>query len=461
MTQVVQDIDDTINRPALVTGDATFQAVTDAVVAPLEAPTPRWWMIALTGTTSLLLLLLSLITYLLWAGTGVWGVNSPVGWGFDIINFVYWVGIAHAGTLISAILFTTRQKWRTSISRFAEAMTIFAVLCALIYPGIHVGRMWLAYYMFPVPNQMALWPNFKSPLLWDLFAVSSYFTLSLVFWYIGMMPDLATLRDRALTKTRKIVFGILAMGWRGSARHWLHYEKAYLILAAMGTPLVVSVSSVVSMDFAASQIPGWHATIFPPYFVAGAVFSGFAMVVVMMAGARKVFKLENLVTMHHLETMNKIVLGMGMVMTYIYSMEFFMAWYSADPYEMFAFINRAAGPYAAFYWVMLFGNAVLPQLFWMKRFRRSIVWMVIIGIMANVGRWCERFVIVTTIHRDFLPSSWGLFIPTWVDIGTFLGTWGLFLTLFLLFLRFLPMINITEVKSIMPQASPHEGDKHV
>jgi molybdopterin-containing oxidoreductase family membrane subunit len=398
---------------------------------------------------------------LIWDGVGVWGLNNPVGWGFAIVNFVFWVGIGHAGTLISAILFLFRQKWRTSINRFAEAMTIFAVICAGIFPGIHVGRIWVAYYLFPIPNSMAMWPNFKSALLWDVFAVSTYFTVSLLFWYVGLIPDLATFRDRATTKVKRFAYGLFALGWNGSNRHWMNYEKAYLILAAIATPLVLSVHSIVSFDFATSNLPGWHTTIFPPYFVAGAVFSGFAMVLTLLIIARKIFKLEDLITIRHLENMNKFILATGTMVGYAYAMEFFMAWYSANQYEAFAFINRAFGPYAWAYWIMVSCNVISPQFFWFKKLRTNIPIMFVISIFVNIGMWFERFVItVTSLHRDFLPSSWDYYIPTWVDIMTFVGSFGLFFTLFLLFLKYLPIISISEVKGVMEIADPHYYDHH-
>ncbi len=455
-------IDDPEKRPLLVTGNLTFSDVTDVVCKPVEAKPPSWWLIGFFASASLLALLLSMISYLVWEGVGVWGLNNPVGWGFAIVNFVFWVGIGHAGTLISAILYLFRQKWRTSINRFAEAMTIFAVICALVFPGIHVGRIWVAYYMFPIPNQMAMWPNFRSPLLWDVFAVGTYFTVSLMFWFVGLIPDLATLRDRAKTKTRQVIYGVLAMGWRGSARHWHHYERAYLLLAALATPLVLSVHSIVSFDFAISQLAGWHTTIFPPYFVAGAIFSGFAMVLTLLIIAREVFQFKQIVTLHVLETMNKIILATGSMVGYAYAMEFFMAWYSGNMYESFVFVNRAFGPYWWAYWIMVSCNVIFPQLFWFKKIRRSIVIMFVISITVNIGMWFERFVItVTSLHRDFMPSSWGYYIPTWVDICTLIGSFGLFFTLFLLFLKFLPSVAISEVKGAMPEANPHyHGHDH-
>lgn len=439
-----------------VTGGLTFSDVTNIVSEVTERKTPRNWYIAFGFALTLLGVFGVSLLWLLWQGTGVWGLQQPVGWAWDITNFVFWVGIGHAGTLISAILFLFRQKWRTSINRAAEAMTIFAVICALIFPGVHVGRIWMAYYMFPLPNQMGMWPNFRSPLLWDVFAVGTYFTVSMLFWFVGLIPDLATLRDRATTKIRSMVFGLLSLGWRGSMRHWINYEKAYLILAGISTPLVLSVHTIVSFDFATSVIPGWHTTIFPPYFVAGAIFSGFAMVVSLMVIARQVFGLKDMLTLGHLEKMNKIILLTGTMVGYAYAMEFFIAWYSGSMYERFAFINRAFGPYAWAYWTMITCNVISPQFFWFRKFRRSIPVMFVLSIVVNIGMWFERFVIiVTSLHRDYLPGAWGYFMPTIWDIGLFIGSMGLFFTLFLLFLRFLPVIAISEVKGVMPEADPH------
>lgn len=454
---------DTINqdvlRVPLVEGNASLAQITEDVCRPVETKAPKMWHILFGLSISLMMILFAMIGYLIWEGVGVWGLNQPVGWGWAIVNFVFWVGIGHAGTLISAILFLFRQKWRTSINRFAEAMTIFAVMCAGIFPGIHVGRIWAAYWLFPIPNSMAMWPNFKSPLLWDVFAVSTYFTVSLLFWYVGLIPDLATLRDRA-KGTAKKVYGFFAIGWRGANRHWQNYERAYLILAAIATPLVLSVHSIVSFDFAVSQLPGWHTTIFPPYFVAGAVFSGFAMVLTLLLIARTIFKLEHIVTIRHLENMNKFILLTGSLVGYAYAMEFFIAWYSGSPYETFAFVNRATGPYAWAYWIMISCNVISPQLFWSKKLRTSIPVMFVVSIFVNIGMWFERFVItVTSLHRDFLPSSWGYYSPTYVDVLTFVGSFGLFFTMFLLFLKFLPMISIAEVKGVMPQASAHHHDE--
>ncbi len=445
-----------VDEPPLVAGNLTFHDVTELVAAHTEKKTPTAWLGAFALANVGLLILGVMVAYLFWNGTGVWGLNNPVGWGYAIVNFVFWVGIGHAGTLISAILYLFRQQWRTAINRSAEAMTIFAVICALLFPGIHVGRVWAAYWMLPIPNQMEMWPQFKSPLLWDVFAVSVYFAVSLIFWYMGMVPDLATLRDRATKTLRKRVLAVLAMGWSGANRHWRNYEKAYLLLAALATPLVLSVHSVVSFDFAVSVVPGWHTTIFPPYFVAGAIFSGFAMVVTLLVVARKVYGLQNIITINHLEKMNIIILLTGTMVGFAYITEFFIAWYSGVEYEQYAFINRATGPYAWAYWTMMTCNLLFPQFFWNKKLRRNIPFMFGLSIIVNIGMWFERFVItVTSLHRDYLPSSWDYYTPTWVDILTLLGSFGLFFTLFLLFLRFGPMVAIAEVKLVMPEADPH------
>ncbi|MDX9752748.1 MAG: NrfD/PsrC family molybdoenzyme membrane anchor subunit [bacterium] len=457
------EIDNTRNDPtqreALIVGDNNFTTVTEKVCCIPEATTtPKAWYIAFAASVSLTGVLFAMIAYLIFTGIGVWGLNNPVSWGWAIVNFVFWVGIGHAGTLISAILFLFRQKWRTSINRFAEAMTIFAVMCAGIFPAIHIGRAWLAYWLFPYPNQMAMWPNFRSPLLWDVFAVSTYATVSLMFWYVGMIPDLATLRDRAKSKLAFYLYGIFSLGWRGSHRHWHRHEYAYLILAGLATPLVVSVHSVVSFDFAVSQLPGWHTTIFPPYFVAGAIFSGFGMVLTLIIPCRQWFGLKEIITLKHLENMCKVVLVTGSIVGYAYSMEFFIAWYSGNPYEAFAFINRAFGPYAWAYWTMISCNVLIPQFFWFKKIRTSPWIIFVLSIFVNIGMWFERFVIVvTSLHRDFLPSSWGYYSPTLIDILTFVGSFGLFFTLFLLFVRFLPMVAMAEVKTIMPQAHLEAG----
>jgi molybdopterin-containing oxidoreductase family membrane subunit len=390
------------------------------------------------------------------------GNNQPVAWGFPIVNFVFWVGIGHAGTLISAILCLFRQKWRTSINRFAEAMTIFAVICALIWPGIHTGRQWLsAYWLFPYPNQMAMWPQFRSPLLWDVFAVGTYFTVSLLFWYMGMLPDLATLRDRSIGGLRKLIYGVLALGWNGSNRHWHRYERAYLLLAALSTPLVLSVHSVVSFDFATSVLPGWHTTIFPPYFVAGAVFGGFAMVILLVIPCRKWFGMSEIITNRHMENMAKVMLATGMIVGLAYSTEFFIAWYSGNIYEGFTFLNRAFGPFGWSFWTMVTCNVFIPQILWFKKVRTSDAGLLIASVSVTIGMWFERFVIIiTSLTRDFLPSSWGSFWPTAVDLLMLLGSFGLFFTLFLLFIRWLPMVNIAEVKAVMPEAHGAHGHGH-
>lgn len=443
----------------LVEGNHTFSSITALIGDISEKPAPKWWYIAFGISNLLLGLLLTMIGYLIWEGTGIWGITNPVGWGWAIINFVWWVGIGHAGTLISAILFLFRQGWRTAINRFAEAMTIFAVICALIFPGIHVGRIWLAYWMFPLPNGMQMWPNFNSPLLWDVFAVGTYFTVSLLFWYVGLVPDFATLRDRVKSSIGAKVYGFFALGWTGGNRQWQHYEKAYLLLAGLATPLVLSVHTIVSFDFAVSIIPGWHTTIFPPYFVAGAIFSGFAMVMTLMIIARKLYKLEDIMTINHIEKMNLIILVTGNMVGFAYIMEFFIAWYSGVTYEKAAFINRAMGPYAWAYWTMFLCNVISPQFFWSKKMRTSITASFILSIVVNIGMWFERFVItVTSLAQDFLPSSWGYYSPTWVDIATYIGTFGLFFTFFLLFLRFMPMVAMAEVKMVLPQADPHFHD---
>jgi molybdopterin-containing oxidoreductase family membrane subunit len=391
----------------------------------------------------------------LWEGIGMWGLNKTVGWAWDITNFVWWVGIGHAGTLISAVLLLFRQKWRTSINRAAEAMTIFAVICAAMFPVIHMGRPWLgAYWALPLPNTYgSLWVNFNSPLLWDVFAISTYFSVSLVFWYIGLIPDFATIRDRA-TGLRKIIYGALSMGWDGAAKTWMRYESVSLILAGLATPLVLSVHTIVSFDFATSVIPGWHTTIFPPYFVAGAIFSGFAMVLTLMIITRKVYKLEDYITIGHIELMNIVIIITGSIVGIAYITEFFIAWYSGVEAEQYAFINRATGPYWWAYWSMMTCNVISPQLFWIKKIRTSIVATFALSIVVNIGMWFERFVIiVTSLHRDYLPSSWAMFYPTWADVGVYLFTFGLFFTAFFLFAKFFPVINMAEVKSVLKSSS--------
>ncbi len=445
----------------LVQGTNDFHSITETVCGIIEAPKPpKVWYIIFGTALALLGVLGAMIVYLVTTGVGVWGNNQPVAWGWPIVNFVFWVGIGHAGTLISAVLFLFRQDWRTGINRFSEAMTIFAVVCAGMFPAIHGGRVWFIWWVFPLPNQMAMWPNFRSPLLWDVFAVSTYFSVSLLFWYMGLVPDLATVRDRAISKTKRFWYGLFSLGWTGSNRQWHRYERAYLLLAALATPLVLSVHSVVSFDFATSQLAGWHTTIFPPYFVAGAIFSGFAMVLTLSIPARKIFGLEELITLRHIDNMTKVIMATGMMVGYAYAMEFFMAWYSGNEYEGFTFINRAFGPYAWAYWIMVSCNVLSPQIFWFKKIRRNLVVVFIMSLFVNVGMWFERFVItVTSLNRDFLPSSWHYFTPTWVDILTLIGSFGLFFTLFMLFCRFLPQVAISEVKNVLPQAHPHH-DAH-
>ena len=404
------------------------------------------------------MMMLATVGYLLTTGIGIWGNNVPVGWGFDIINFVWWIGIGHAGTLISAILLLLKQQWRTSINRFAEAMTLFAVACAGMYPILHMGRSWIGFYwLMPYPNTMGLWPNFRSPLIWDVFAVSTYATVSALFWYVGLIPDLATLRDRATNRLVKIIYGFFAVGWRGSARHWANYEMAYLILAGLSTPLVLSVHTVVSFDFAAGIVPGWHATIFPPYFVAGAIYAGFAMVLTLAIPLRKAYGLEDFITLRHIENMAKVMLATSLIVAYGYLMEAFMAWYSGNTYERFMIWNRMTGPYAWSYWALIFCNVIAINTLWIKKLRTNTVYLFVISLVVGAGMWLERFVIiVTSLHRDFLPSSWGNYRGTPYDWSMFVGTFGLFLTLFFLFVRFLPTISIFEMRTLVPAAAPEQ-----
>jgi molybdopterin-containing oxidoreductase family membrane subunit len=432
----------------------TYQTVTDQISAiVLTRKTPREWLLGFTISFALVMMLLYSIGYLLVAGTGIWGINQPVGWGFAIINFVWWIGIGHAGTLISAILLLLRQEWRTSINRFAEAMTLFAVACAALFPLLHMGRPWLFYWLLPYPNTMGTWPQPRSPLVWDVFAVTTYATVSALFWFVGMIPDLATLRDRAKRRAAQIIYGILAMGWRGSARHWHRYETAYLLLAGLATPLVVSVHTVVSFDFSIGIVPGWHATIFPPYFVAGAIYAGFAMVLTLAIPLRAVYGLEDFITARHIDNMAKIMLATGLIVAYGYLMEAFMAWYSGNLYETYMIRNRMTGPYKVYYWALLAANGLVPQLIWFSRVRRNTRLLWAIAIVVGVGMWLERFIIVvTSLHRDFIPSSWGMYYPTAYDWSTYVGTIGLFLALLFLFIRFLPVISIFEMRTIVPPA---------
>jgi Ni/Fe-hydrogenase subunit HybB-like protein len=435
-----------------------YASVTDKISAiVLRKKTPKGWLFGFAIAFALVLLLQYAIAKLLVVGVGIWGVNIPVGWGFAIVNFVWWIGIGHAGTLISAILLLLRQKWRTSINRFAEAMTLFAVACAGMYPLLHLGRPWLFYWLFPYPNTMGTWPQFRSPLVWDVFAVSTYAIVSAMFWFVGLIPDLATLRDRAKNRAARVIYGVLAMGWRGSAVHWARYEMCSLLLAGLATPLVVSVHTVVSFDFAVGIMPGWHSTIFPPYFVAGAIYSGFAMVMTLAIPLRKFYKLEDFITMRHLENMAKILLATGLIVAYGYMMETFGAYYGGDKFDYFMMINRMAGPYAGIYWLLIACNIAIPQLLWIRRLRINVAFLFVVSLIVNVGMWLERFVIVvTSLHRDFLPSSWGMYYPTRWDWATYIGSIGLFLTLFFLFVRFLPAISIYEMRQLVTEV---EGEK--
>lgn len=447
-------------REPLVTGGKTIKDVTHDISRHVEAaPTNPRWLLAMAVSLGLLAVGSYAVFRTVWDGIGMWGLNKTVGWAWDITNFVWWVGIGHAGTLISAVLLLFRQKWRTSINRAAEAMTIFAVICAAQFPILHMGRPWLgAYWALPLPNTFgSLWVNFNSPLLWDVFAISTYFTVSLVFWYIGLVPDFATIRDRAKGTIARTMYGALSLGWTGGAKTWQRYETVSLILAGLATPLVLSVHTIVSFDFATSVIPGWHTTIFPPYFVAGAIFSGFAMVLTLMLITRKVYKLEDYVTITHIELMNIVIIITGSIVGVAYITELFVAWYSGVEYEQYAFYNRATGPYWWAYWSMMTCNVISPQLFWFKKIRTSLVATFILSIIVNIGMWFERFVIiVTSLHRDYLPSSWAMFSPTIYDVGVYIFTFGLFFTLFFLFAKFFPVINMAEVKSVLKSSSPTE-----
>jgi molybdopterin-containing oxidoreductase family membrane subunit len=436
-----------------VDGDPALRQITEDIMRPLHARPGKGWWICFAIAFAGLLNLVGMVTYLIGTGIGVWGLNNSVGWAFDITNFVFWIGIGHAGTLISAILLLFRQQWRTSINRSAEAMTIFAVMCAGLFPAIHMGRPWNAFFIFPYPNGRGpIWPNFRSPLVWDVFAISTYLTISLVFWYLGMIPDLATLRDHAKARIRKAVFGFLSLGWNGSHRTWARYEIVSLVLAGLATPLVLSVHSIVSMDFATSLLPGWHTTIFPPYFVAGAIYSGFGMVLTLLIITRQTMHLERYITMRHLDAMAKVTMFTGMIVSYAYATEFFSAWYGGNLYERFHFINRATGPYAWCFYLMVLGNVITPQLLWWKTVRSNVAVLFILSIVMNVGMWFERFVIiVVSLHRAFLPSAWGMFYPTGIDIGVLVGSFGLFFTCFLLFIRVLPMIAMWEIKGVVEQ----------
>ena len=452
---------ESIIREPLITGtDITYAKITDDVLAPVEnTPTKAWWIGFIISSIAASLWVFA-VSWTFWFGIGEWGLNKTVGWAWDITGFVWWVGIGHAGTLISAVLLLFRQNWRNSINRSAEAMTIFAVICAATYIVAHMGRPWMAVYSLPLPNQYgSLWVNFNSPLIWDVFAISTYFSVSLVFWYTGLLPDIATIRDRAKGWRQKI-YSTLSFGWTGSVKTWQRFETVSLILAGISTPLVLSVHTIVSMDFATSLEPGWHTTIFPPYFVAGAIFSGFAMVQTLLLVTRKVLGLENYITMFHIESMNKIIILTGSIVGVAYLTEFFIAWYSGVEYEQYAFINRATGPYWWAYWSMMSCNVISPQLFWVKKWRTSIPFSWVLSIVVNIGMWFERFVIiVTSLHRDYIPSSWAMFHPTWVEVSIFIGSIGVFFTLFLLFIRVLPSVAMAEVKLLLKSSSEQAKKK--
>ena len=447
--------------PTLEPGHS-FASVTDHIsTIVLRKKTPIGWFIGFGISCMLMGILTITIAKLIFVGVGIWGINHPVGWGFDIINFVWWIGIGHAGTLISAILLLLRQEWRTSINRFAEAMTLFAVAAAGLYPALHTGRPWYDFWLFPYPNTMGLWPQFRSPLMWDVFAVSTYATVSALFWFVGLIPDLATLRDRSRSFIGRKIYGMLALGWRGSAKHWHRYEHAYLLLAGLSTPLVLSVHTIVSFDFAVAQLPGWHTTFFPPYFVAGAVFAGFAMVLTLAIPARKMFKLEDFITMRHLENMGKVMLATGLIVFYSYMMELFYAWYSGNVFEKYVLNNdRIFGPYGGMYAALIICNGLAPQMMWIKRLRTSPFWLFVTAMFVNVGMWLERFVIIPgSLHRDFLPSSWGMYHGTRWDWAMYVGSIGLFFFLLFLFMRFLPMISIFEMRTMLPEAQAHPAEE--
>ena len=440
-------------RAPVIQPGYTFASVTDKISSiVLAGRRRRFWLIGFLLAFSAVMMLFYAIAYLLVSGVGIWGINIPVGWGFAIVNFVWWIGIGHAGTLISAILLLLKQQWRTSINRFAEAMTIFAVGCAALFPLLHLGRPGYFYWLLPYPSTMGIWPQFRSPLVWDVFAVGTYFTVSVMFWFIGLLPDLATLRDRAERRAARVIYGVLAMGWRGSALHWQRYHSAYLLLAALATPLVVSVHTVVSFDFAVSILPGWHSTIFPPYFVAGAIYSGFAMLLTLAIPLRAAYGLEDFITLRHLDNMGKIMLATGIIVAYGYVMELFTSWYSGEPYEQYMSWNRMVGPYWPAYWSLIACNVIVPQLLWLRRVRTSVGALFVLALIVNVGMWLERFVIViTSLHRDFLPSSWGMYSPTRWDWAILAGSIGLFVALLFLFIRFLPVISIFEMRQLVSE----------
>jgi Ni/Fe-hydrogenase subunit HybB-like protein len=445
--------------PVLAPGH-TYASVTDKIAAVvLTRPLGIGWLAGFTLAFGIVMVLFASLAWLIVKGVGIWGINIPIGWGFAIVNFVWWIGIGHAGTLISAILYLLNQKWRTSINRFAEAMTLFAVACAGIFPLIHTGRPWMAFYMFPYPSTMGIWPQFRSPLIWDVFAVSTYGTVSLLFWYVGLLPDLATLRDRAKTRAQQVIYGVLSLGWRNSAHHWHRYQSAYLLLAGLATPLVLSVHTVVSFDFSVAIVPGWHTTIFPPYFVAGAIYSGFAMVLTLAIPLRKVYGLEDFITMRHLENMAKVMLATGLIVAYGYFVEFFMAFYSGNKFDVFLATQRLHGPYSHFYYALILCNILTPQLLWIQKVRRNIAALFIMSLIINIGMWLERFVIVViSLTRDFMPSAWGRYSATFWDYSTFVGTLGLFVMLIFLFVRGLPAIAISEMRELVAHQTHGEKD---
>src|SRR5580704_11146491 len=450
-----QRADVEMSVPPVVGPGYTYASVGQKISSiVLTRKTPTGWFVGLAICALLVLVLLVSVSVLFFFGVGVWGINIPIAWGFAIVNFVWWIGIGHAGTLISAILLLLNQKWRTSINRFAEAMTLFAVACAGIFPLIHTGRPWYAFWMFPYPSVMGIWPQFRSPLIWDVFAVSTYGTVSLLFWFVGLIPDLATLRDRSTSKAKQIIYGMLALGWRGSARHWHRYQSAYLLLAGLATPLVLSVHTVVSFDFSVAIVPGWHTTIFPPYFVAGAIYSGFAMVITIAIPLRKAYGLEDFITMRHLENMAKVMLATGLIVAYGYFFEFFMSEYSGNKFDVFLVQQRLHGPYAPFYYALILCNILTPQLLWFYKMRHSVAVLFIMSIVVNIGMWLERFVIVViSLTRDFVPSAWGRYSPTFWDWATFIGTMGMFVTLIFLFVRVLPAISIAEMRELVAETN--------
>jgi len=441
--------------PRVLEPGYSYASVTDKIASiVLTRPVSMGWLAGFTISFTILMVLLGSIAWLIIKGVGIWGINIPIGWGFAIVNFVWWIGIGHAGTLISAILFLLNQQWRTSINRFAEAMTLFAVACAAVFPGIHVGRPWMAFYMFPYPSTMGVWPQFRSPLIWDVFAVSTYGTVSALFWFVGLIPDLATLRDRATNKPAQIIYGMLAMGWRGSARHWHRYQSAYLLLAGLATPLVLSVHTVVSFDFAVGIVPGWHTTIFPPYFVAGAIYSGFAMVLTIAIPLRKAYGLQDFITMRHLENMAKVMLATGLIVAYGYFMEFFLALYSGNKFDVFLVQQRLHGPYSHYYFALILCNILTPQLLWIQKVRTNVAALFVMSLVINLGMWLERFVIVViSLTRDFVPGAWGRYQATFWDYSTFIGTMGLFVSLLFLFVRALPAISIAEMRELVAHTS--------